>query len=59
MLFGTLLAKASRDSEDVVTATLDLDAIAALRASWGLFRDRRPAMYGALTTRDGRQSGAR
>ncbi|MDP4032334.1 MAG: N-carbamoylputrescine amidase [Pseudorhodobacter sp.] len=50
---GQLLAKASRDSDEVVLATLDLDAIAALRTSWGLFRDRRPAVYGAVATLDG------
>lgn len=51
---GQLLAKASRDAEEVLLASFDLDAIAALRASWGLFRDRRPATYGALATLDGR-----
>ncbi len=50
---GQLLAKAGRDAEAVVTATLELDAIAALRASWGLFRDRRPEVYGAVSTLDG------
>ena len=51
---GQLLAKAGREAEEVLVATLDLEAIAALRASWGLFRDRRPELYGALTTLDGR-----
>ena len=49
---GALVAKASREREEVLTATLDLDAIAALRASWGLFRDRRVDLYrplGSLT----------
>ena len=32
---GQLAAKASRDAEEVLTATFDLDAIAALRRSWG------------------------
>jgi N-carbamoylputrescine amidase len=50
---GQLLAKARRDAEDVLVATLDLDAIAVLRASWGLFRDRRPDVYGAVATLDG------
>lgn len=36
-----------------VTATVDLDAIGAYRAYWGLFRDRRPERYGALMTLDG------
>ncbi|MGB4827747.1 MAG: N-carbamoylputrescine amidase [Paracoccaceae bacterium] len=51
---GQLLAKAGRDAEEVLTATVDLDAIADLRASWGLFRDRRVDLYGAVGTLDGR-----
>lgn len=51
---GQLVAKASRDREEVLLATFDLDAIAALRASWGLFRDRRPHTYAAVATLDGR-----
>jgi N-carbamoylputrescine amidase len=50
---GQLVAKASRDQREVITATFDMDMIADLRASWGLFRDRRPATYGALATLDG------
>lgn len=50
---GTLLAKATREVEDVITATVDLDAIAELRRSWGLFRDRRVDLYGALRTLSG------
>jgi N-carbamoylputrescine amidase len=30
--------------------------LAALRSSWGLFRDRRPELYGALLTLDGSDS---
>ncbi|WP_366657347.1 N-carbamoylputrescine amidase [Fodinicurvata sp. EGI_FJ10296] len=51
---GELLAQASRDREEIVTATVDLDAIRRARASWGVFRDRRPDLYGPLTTLDGR-----
>ena len=51
---GHIVAIASRDAEEIITATFDLDAIADLRASWGLFRDRRPATYGAVATLDGR-----
>ena len=51
---GAVLAKASRDAEQIVLATLDLDAIAALRRTWGLFRDRRPDTYRAVATLDGR-----
>jgi N-carbamoylputrescine amidase len=51
---GQLLAKASRDQEEVLTATVDLQAIADLRAGWGLFRDRRPDLYRAVATLDGK-----
>lgn len=51
---GGLLAQADRTAQAAVVASVDLDAAAALRAGWGLFRDRRPDTYGALATLDGR-----
>jgi N-carbamoylputrescine amidase len=51
---GALVADADRQTQGVVTATFDLDAVAAQRRAWGLFRDRRPDLYGALLTVDGR-----
>ena len=51
---GQLIAKAGRTDEAVITATVDLDAIADLRASWGIFRDRRPETYGSVAGMDGR-----
>ncbi|WP_136644395.1 N-carbamoylputrescine amidase [Tabrizicola sp. YIM 78059] len=51
---GQLLAKADRTTEAVLLHRFDLDAIAALRASWGLFRDRRVDLYGPVATLDGR-----
>lgn len=50
---GELVAQASRDEEAVLTATFDLDAIARQRAAWGVFRDRRPNLYGPLMGCDG------
>ena len=50
---GQLVVKASRDEEAVITASFDLDAIAELRGSWGIFRDRRPETYAGLATLDG------
>jgi N-carbamoylputrescine amidase len=50
---GQLVAKASRGSQEVLLHSFDLEAIAALRASWGLFRDRRPEIYSAVATLDG------
>jgi N-carbamoylputrescine amidase len=51
---GEILADAGRDKEAVVTATVDLDAIATARSSWGMFRDRRPDLYGPLMSLDGK-----
>ncbi len=45
---GEIIAEASRDAPEVVVSTVDLDKIAAQRRSWGLFRDRRPDLYGDL-----------
>lgn len=50
---GALVEQANKTDEAVLVHTFDLDAIAAQRASWGLFRDRRPEMYGAIATSDG------
>ena len=50
---GALLADAPREGESVLTATFDRKKLAANRAAWGIFRDRRPELYGALMTGDG------
>ncbi len=50
---GEILAQAGRDEQAVITASFDLDALRAARAAWGLFRDRRPDLYGPLLTLDG------
>jgi len=50
---GEIVARASRDSREIVTATIDLDAVAELRRSWGVFRDRRGDLYGRLRGLDG------
>lgn len=50
---GALVAQAGRTEEEVLVARFDLDAIRAQRASWGVFRDRRPELYGAILTYDG------
>jgi N-carbamoylputrescine amidase len=51
---GQLMAKADRETESVLVHQFDLDTIATLRASWGLFRDRRPELYRAVGTLDGK-----
>ena len=53
-----LLAEASRDHEEVVTATVDLDAVRYRREDWSFFRDRRPELYGPLLTLDGEAAPA-
>jgi N-carbamoylputrescine amidase len=50
---GAKVAEASRDREAVLTATFDRDELRQMRHSWGLFRDRRPDLYGPLLTLDG------
>ena len=50
---GALLAEADRDSRAVLVQTLDLAAMAEERRTWGIYRDRRPEMYGALLSLDG------
>ena len=45
---GELIASADRTSRTVISAELDLDEAYELRMSWGLFRDRRPEMYGRI-----------
>ena len=50
---GAKVTESDRDSQDVVTATFDLDDIQNYRTSWGLFRDRRPDLYDALLGFDG------
>ena len=51
---GAIVTDAGRDDPATITATVDLDATAAYRDAWGLFRDRRPDHYGAVMTLDGR-----
>jgi N-carbamoylputrescine amidase len=50
---GDKVAEAGEAGEAVLTATFDLEDIAKQRASWGVFRDRRPDLYGALVSYDG------
>jgi N-carbamoylputrescine amidase len=56
---GEIVADAPREGRSVVAATFDLDAVAEQRAAWGVFRDRRPDLYGSLLTLDGRTPAAR
>lgn len=51
---GEKLAEAPRDADAVLVQRFDLTAIARQRDGWGVFRDRRPELYGALASADGR-----
>jgi N-carbamoylputrescine amidase len=50
---GEIVAEASCEHREVVTATFDLDEVRAYRERWAMFRDRRPELYGRLLTFDG------
>ncbi len=45
---GGIVAQASRDAEEILVASFDIDRIGQERANWGLFRDRRPDLYGQV-----------
>ncbi|MCH6575222.1 MAG: acyltransferase [Bacteroidetes bacterium] len=45
---GNILAEASEDKDELVTAELDLDMIEEVRRVWQFYRDRRPEAYGKL-----------
>lgn len=42
---GEILESADRASEKILLHTIDLEAAADMRMSWGVFRDRRPETY--------------
>lgn len=50
---GDKVAEVGLGTSGVVAHTFDLDAVAARRAEWGFFRDRRPELYRPLLTADG------
>ena len=45
---GAIVAEADRTDEAVVTAVIDHEQNRDLRQSWGVFRDRRPELYGKI-----------
>ncbi|GAB6263955.1 N-carbamoylputrescine amidase [Photobacterium sp. R1] len=51
---GKKLAEAGRDEETIIYATIDLEVTAKARYSWGLFRDRRPDLYGRINSLTGK-----
>jgi beta-ureidopropionase len=47
---GQTITQASDKKDDIIYADIDAGAIEKLRNTWGFFRDRRPDLYGAITT---------
>ncbi|MPW26649.1 N-carbamoylputrescine amidase [Alkalibaculum sp. M08DMB] len=54
---GEKIAEAGRTQETILVERFDLDAISEQRIEWGIFRDRRPDLYGAILTYDGETRG--
>ena len=46
---GEIIKAAGRDSEEILISDYDFEALRNIRLEWGVFRDRRPEMYGCLT----------
>lgn len=51
---GAIVTEAEEEGDAVITAAFDLTEIETLRNNWFVFRDRRPELYRAITTLDGR-----
>lgn len=47
------IVKEAKDGSDIISSTVNVERNRATRASWGLFRDRRPELYTVLKTKDG------
>ena len=45
---GAIVSEADRTDEAVITAVIDHEQNRDLRQSWGVFRDRRPELYGRI-----------
>ncbi len=49
---GDIISSAGKDDEAVLLSSYDFDKIREARMSWGLFRDRRPEMYGIICDKE-------
>ena len=56
---GAKVAEAPEEGDAVLTASFDLEQTATMRDNWFIFRDRRPDLYGALTSLDGSPKACR
>ncbi|MEK3883190.1 N-carbamoylputrescine amidase [Paenibacillus sp. PL2-23] len=50
---GNKIVEAGRDEETVLVAEFDLNLLETQRIEWGIFRDRRPDLYGIIASYDG------
>jgi N-carbamoylputrescine amidase len=50
---GNMVAEANRTEEAVLVAEFDLEQLEIERLEWGIFRDRRPDLYGLIASYDG------
>jgi N-carbamoylputrescine amidase len=52
--FGNRVETADRATQSIITHSFDLAEIKLYRETWGVYRDRRPDQYSAITTLDGK-----
>jgi N-carbamoylputrescine amidase len=50
---GNKIVEAGRAEETVIVAEFDLNLLETQRIEWGIFRDRRPDLYGIIASYDG------
>ena len=51
--FGAKVAELDEQEEGLLVQAFDLDELEHVRSAWGVFRDRRPNLYGPIRTLDG------
>ena len=56
--FGAKVEELDQAREGVLVHSFDLDQLEHIRSAWGVFRDRRPTLYGPLATLDGQWPSA-
>ena len=56
--FGAKVQELNQTEEGVLVQRFDLDALEKIRSAWGVFRDRRPNLYGPLASLDGETPSA-
>lgn len=49
---GNIVEQASRDQEEILIHSFDLDEIGQKRRNWGIYRDRRPELYKDILKKD-------